>query len=186
MSKIKSAAVKQKEAALALARENYLKNKPANTSTTVKQRKTNAYVYRCYSLKNGADQQLLSLNASDAAVTFFGIADLGLRLPSAVTDPTIRRPKNFKAAMVMAMIGAATPTAKVNAWGSRVIKYSAATTGTSQSHYSAPLCLATGVTNFDLLDTKANALFTSVKSKLGNEDYARFYLSGEELTIPKV
>jgi hypothetical protein len=186
MGRIKTAAQKQREAQIALARENYLKNRPANASTTVRSRKTNNYVYRAYSLKSGTNQQLITLLASDAAVAFFTLDGLDLKLPSTVTDPTIARPKNFQPAMIKAMVGATAPTAKVNAWGSRVIKYSAATDGTAQAHYSAPICIETGTTNFDVLDAKAQLLFTSVKSKLGNEDYARFYLSGEQLTVPKI
>ncbi len=186
MGRIKSAAQKLREANIAKARETALANRPANTATTVQRRKTDRYVYRAYSLKNGANQQLLSLTASAAAVDFFGITNLGLQLPSAVTDPTISKPDNFKPAMVMAMVGAATPTARVNSWGSRVIKYSAATDGNAQSHYSAPICILSGAANFDAVDAQATGLFSSIKSKLGNEDYARFYVVAEQLSVPKV
>jgi hypothetical protein len=186
MGRIKSAAQKLREANIAKARETAIANRAPNTTTTVQRRKTDRYIYRSYSLKNGTTQQLLSMTASAAAVDFFGRTNLGLQAPNTVTDPVISKPDNFKPAMVIAMVGAATPTAKVNGWGSRVIKYSAATENNSQSHYTAPICILSGATTFDAVDAQATGLFNSVKSKLGNEDYARFYVKAEELSVPKV
>lgn len=186
MGRIKSAAQKLREANIAKARETAIANRAANTTTTVQRRKTDRYIYRAYSIKSGTSQQLLSVSASAAAVEFFGRTNLGLQLPTAVTDPVIAKPKGFMPAKVMAMVGAETPTAKVNSWNSRVIKYSAATTGNSQSNYTAPICILSGTATFDAVDAQATGLFNSVKSKLGNQDYARFYVHAEEISIPKV
>jgi hypothetical protein len=186
MGRIKSAAQKLREANFAKARETAIAARVPSTSTTVKARKTDRYVYRSYSLKSGTIQQLLSVTASDAAVTFFGRTSLGLQAPSAVTDPVISKPKGFKPAMVKAMVGAATPTAKVSPWGTRVIKYSPTTTGTSQAHYGAPICILSGAATFDAVDAQATGLFSSITSKLGSLDYARFYVQPEEFSISKI
>jgi hypothetical protein len=185
MGRIKSAAQKLREANFAKARETAIAARVPSTSGTVRPRKTRQFVYRSYSLKAGATQQLLSLSASDAAVDFFGQNNLGLQLPTAVTDPVIAKPDGFKPAMLNAMVGSATPTASVSPWGTRVIKYSAATTGTSQAHYSAAICILSGTATFDAVDAQATGLFNSIRTKLGNLDYARFYVMPEEFTISK-
>jgi hypothetical protein len=137
MGRRKSVALQKREYDLAVARENYYKNKPASTLTTVKKREIDSRVYASYSLKTGANSMLMKVPVSKPALTLFGgDTALGLRLASAITDPVANKPKNFYPAMVKAMKATSTPTAKVSPWGSRVIKYSTDTTGTNQAHYS--------------------------------------------------
>lgn len=185
MGRIKSAAQKLREANFAKARETAIAARVPSTTSTVVPRKSKKFVYRSYSLKNGTTQLLVALNASDAAVDFFGVTSLGLQLPTNVTDPVVSKPDNFKPAMVMAMVGGATPSASNSPWGTRVIKYSAATNGTGQSHYSAPICILSGTATFDAVDAQGTGLYNAVKSKLGNLDYARFYVQPEEFSISK-
>ena len=83
------------------------------------------------------------------------------------------------------MIATATPTPSVSPWGTRVIKYSVATTGTSQAHYTAPISGVDELVTFAEVNDKATALFTAIKGKLGDPDYARFYLSPEQFNISK-
>jgi Na+/H+ antiporter NhaC len=186
MGRRKSVALQKREYDLAVARENYYRTRPASTITTVQKRETDKVIYASSLLKSGAASSLFSITASSAAVAFFGgETGLGLRLPSAVTDPVAPKPRNFTPAKVSAMQATATPTAKVSPWGSRVIKYSTATAGTAQAHYSAPISIATGVVTYDLLDAKASAIFTAVKANLGDLDYARFSLSPERFNNSK-
>ena len=80
------------------------------------------------------------------------------------------------------MIGTTTPTAKVSPWGTRVIKYSTATTGTSQAFYAAPISAPSAVVTYDNVDARASTIFTAIKGTLGDLDYARFYLTAEEFS----
>jgi hypothetical protein len=180
MGRRKSVALQKREYDLAVAREKYYASKPASTVTTVRKRAIESYVYASQGFKSGANSALFKVSASKAAVDFFGgEAALGLRLPAAITDPVTSKPRNFTPAMLHAMVATATPTAKVSPWGSRVIKYSAATTGTSQAHYQSPVSGTSTVVTYDNLDAKASTIFTAIKSKLVALEYARFYLTGE-------
>lgn len=186
MGRRRTAAQIKRQADLALARENYYRTKATSTLTTVKKREIDSLVYGSYSLKVGTISSLFKVPASKAAVTFFGgAAGLGLRLPTTITDPVSAKPRNFKPAQVHAMIGTSTPTAKVSPWGTRVIKYSTATTGTSQAHYSAPVSVASGSVTYDLVDARATAIFNTTKNSLGDLDYARFYLTAEQFSNVK-
>lgn len=194
MGRQRTAAQIDRQAKLALARENHYKNKPASTLTTVRKRAIRKFVYNSYSLTNGAGaSQLLSVPGSDAAINYMTagtdadiLAKLGLKKPAAVTDPVIETPRGFHPAKVSIMVGTATPTASVSPWGTRVIKYSTATAGTAQAHYSAPICSDTTST-YNEVDAKATALYTALitGSKLGELDYARFYLLPEKFTNSK-
>lgn len=186
MARRKSVARQKREYDLALARENYYKTRPASTLTTVKKREIDTLVYASYSIKNATASALYKVPASKAAVTFFGgAAALNLRVASAVTDPVSGKPRNFVPAAIHAMKGTATPTAKTTPWGSRVIKYSTQTDGTSQAHYNAPICGSTTSSTYDLVDAKASAIYTAVKANLGDLDYARFYLTTEKFSNSK-
>lgn len=197
MGRQRTAAQIQRQATLTLARERYYATRPASTLTTVRRRAIRAFVYNSYSLTTGAGaSQLIRVPASDAAITFLTngtdpdiLAKLGLRKPSAVTDPVSPSPRGFTPAKVSLMIGTTTPTARVSPWGTRVIKYSTATTNNSQAHYIAPICADTTAT-YDEVDAKATALYTllagtTATSRLGDLDYARFYLFPEKFTNSK-
>lgn len=71
MGRQRTAAQIARQAALALARENYYKNKPASTLTTVRKRAIRKFVYNSYSLTSGAGaSQLLSVPVSDSALNY--------------------------------------------------------------------------------------------------------------------
>jgi hypothetical protein len=186
MGRRKSVALQKREYDLAVARENYYKNRPASTLTTVKKREIDSRVYASQSLKTGANSMLIKVPVSVPALAFFGgNTALGLRNIAAVTDPVASKPRNFHPAMVKAMKATSTPTAKVSPWGSRVIKYSTDTTGTNQAHYSAPISGITPVVTYDNIDAKASAIFTAIQGSLGDIDYARFYLIPEKFSNSK-
>lgn len=176
----KSAAYYAKKQATATARENYYKNRAANSSTTVTKRGTDAYVYNSYMLKDGAgNSNKMIVQASAAAVTLFGGATaLGLVDPGSVSASIGKKAKEFTPAKVHAMKGATTPTASVSPWNTRVIKYSATTTGTAQAHYVAPIS-GDATSLYDEVAAKAGTIHTAIKANLGSEDYYRFWLSPE-------
>jgi hypothetical protein len=186
MGRIQSAAVLERKAALAKARELYYKNRPASTVTTVKKRELDAYVYASYMLADATgESERMLVQASTAAVTKFGGATALLLVdPSTLTTTISRKPKGFTPAQVHAMEATGTPSAKVSPWGTRVIKYSAATTGTSQAHFSAPISGDTTGT-FKEIATRANTIYTAIKGSLGDAQYHRFWLSPEMLNIQK-
>jgi hypothetical protein len=184
MGRIQSAAVLERKAALAKAREAYRKNRPASTTTTVKKRQLDAYVYSSYMLVDsaGASERML-VQASTAAVTKMGGATALLLVdPSTVTTTIGRKPKGFTPAQVHAMVGTSTPTASTSPWGTRVIKYSAATTGTSQAHFVAPISGDLNAT-FAEVGTRARATYTAIKGSLGPAEYHRFWFSPEQMNI---
>jgi hypothetical protein len=186
MGRRKSVALQKREYDLALARENYYKTKPASTLTTVKKREMDSRVYASQGIKSGTASALMVVPVSSPALAFFGgDTALGLRTIASVTDPVASKPRNFKPAQVKAMVATSTPTAKVSPWGSRVIKYSAATTGTSQAHYVAPISGTAAVVTFDNIDSKSSTIFNAIKGTLGDIDYAKFYLIPEKFTNSK-
>jgi hypothetical protein len=187
MSRIKSAAVLERKATLAKAREAYYKNKvvtEANVVTTVKKRPIDTYVYNSYMLKDSTGNSIkMRVNASAAAVTLFGGATaLGLVDPATVSASIGKKPKEFTPAQVHAMKGNTTPVARATKWGTRVIKYSTATDGTSQAHYVAPIS-GDATSLFDEVATKSGTVHNAIKSQLGAEDYYRFWLSPEQMNI---
>jgi hypothetical protein len=184
MGRIKSAAVLERKAALAKARELYYKNKPASTVTTVRKRPSESFVYNSYMLTDatGNSNQYL-VTASAASVTKFGGATaLGLIDPATLSLAIAKKPKELTPAMVHAMEGTATPTAKVSPWGTRVIKYSTATTGTSQAHFSAPVS-GDVTSTFKEVAQRGGAIHTAIKGGLGDADYYRFWFSPEIINI---
>jgi hypothetical protein len=186
MGRRKSVALQKREYDLAVARENYYRTRPASTTTTVRKREIDSVVYASQGIKTGTTSALFKVPISKAALTFFGgNTPLGLRLPSAVTDPVATKPRNFTPAAVHAMKGTSTPTAKVSPWGSRVIKYSTDTTGAAQAHYNAPISGNQAVVTYDLIDARASAIFTAIQGTLGDLDYARFYLTTEKFSNSK-
>jgi hypothetical protein len=184
MGRIKSAAVLERKAALAKAREAYYKNRTASTTTTVRVRPIDTYIYNSYMLLDATGKSIqMRVNASAAAVTLFGgAAALGLTEVSTVAKAIGKKPKEFTPAQVHAMKGNTAPTASTSPWGTRVIKYSTATSGTAQAHYVAPL--STDTTNtYAEAATKAGVVYAATKSSLGTEDYHRFWFSPEQMNV---
>lgn len=184
MGRVQSAAVLERKAALAKAREAYRKTRPTNTTTTVRKRQTDAYVYSSYMLvdSTGSSERML-VQASTASVTKFGGAGALLLVdPNSVTTTIGRKPKGFTPSQVHAMVATATPTASVSPWGSRVIKYSATTTGTAQAYFTAPISGDLNATYTEVA-TRARATYTAIKGSLGPAEYHRFWLSPEKMNV---
>jgi hypothetical protein len=198
MSKRLTAAQLTRRATLARARETAIAARVPSTTTTVRKRSLRKFAYNSYSFTGvGGASTIFGVQASEAAVKYLAgdltdatvLAKLGLRAPSSLTDPVTQKPKGFKPARVSIMVGGTTPTARTTSWGSRVIKYSAATGGTSQAHYLSPIC-ADATTTFPEVNDKATALYVALIARgatagLGELDYARFYLYPEEFTNSK-
>lgn len=182
-----SAAIQKRRAELAEAREAYYRTRPASTVTTVRARKTDSAIYSSYLIVNSAASEDFRVSISDPAKTFFGgLTALGLRDPADVTSIVSIKPKGFKPAMVKAMVGTATPTASRSPWGTRVIKYSAGTTGAAQAHYQAPISGVDALVTYAEINTRANTIFDAVKGSLGSLDYARFVLEPEMFNVSKI
>ena len=183
MGRRRTAAQLARQADIAVKREKHYKDKLPSVLTTVRKREIDSVVYASYSIKATAASSLFKVPGSKAALEFFGgVSALGLRLPAGITDPVASKPRNFKPAQVHAMKGTSTPTASVSPWNTRVIKYSTATDGTSQAHYSAPISATTAIVTYDLVDARATTIFNAIKGSLGDLDYARFWLSAEEFS----
>jgi hypothetical protein len=180
VGKIKSAAYLTRRATLATARENYYKNKAANTTTTVVKRPVDTYVYNSYMLTDTAGNSVqMQVQASGPAVTLFGGATaLGLVDPATVSISIGKKSREFEPAKVHAMKGAATPTASVSPWGTRVIKYSTTTSGSTQAHYVAPVS-GDATSTYKEVAQRAGAIHTAIKGNLGDENYYRFWMSPE-------
>jgi hypothetical protein len=193
MGRQKTASQLLRQQKLVEAREKYYRDKPASTLTTVRKRSIRKAAYYSYLIAKAGVSQIMSVPISEAALKFFGdttdaagLLKLGLKPISEITDPIIETPRGFYPAQVHVMVGTATPTAKVSPWGTRVIKYSTATTGTAQAHYSAPISADASAT-YNEVDAKASALYIALvaATKLGDLDYARFYLKPERFTNSK-
>jgi hypothetical protein len=187
MGRIKSAAVLERKAALAKARELHYKNKvltPETLVTTVNKRPIDTYIYNSYMLTDSTGNSIqMRVNASAAAVTLFGGATaLGLVDPATVSLSIGKKPKEFTPGQVHAMKGAATPVASLSPWNTRVIKYSTATTGTTQAHYVAPVS-GDVTSTYKEVAQRAGAIHTAIKGSLGSEDYYRFWFSPELINI---
>jgi hypothetical protein len=191
MGKVKSAAVLERAATVAKARELHYKNKVASTTTTVRKREMDKYVYASQALKTGTNSQLFQVLVSKPSLIFFGnggeaaagATALGLRAITAGSDPVSSKPKGFTPAMVHAMKGTSTPVARVTEWKTRVIKYSTTTDGTAQAHFSAPISGSAALVTYDNINDKSNTIFNAIKaSQLGDLDYARFWLTPEQFS----
>jgi hypothetical protein len=184
VGKVKSAAYLEKRAALAKAREAYYKNRPASTTTTVRKRPTDAYIYSSYMLvdSTGSSERMLVQGSTAAVAKFGGASALLLVDPASVTTTIGKKPKEFTPAQVHLMVGTATPTASTSPWNTRVIKYSTATTGTSQAHFVAPISGDLNAT-FSEVATRARATYNAIKGSLGTSEYHRFWFSPEQMNI---
>lgn len=179
-----TAAQLARRAKQALDRENYYKDKLPSTLTTVKKRELEAYIYSSYMFTDSTgDSDRMLVQASTASVTKFGGATALLLVnPNTLTTTTGKKPKEFTPAQVHAMEGTTTPTASTTAWKTRVIKYSAATTGTSQAHFSAPISGDLNAT-FSEVSARARTIYTAIKGSLGPEEYHRFWFTPEQMNV---
>jgi anti-sigma factor RsiW len=186
MARRKPVWLQKREYDIAKARETYYETRVPTQSTTVRPRPLDKAVYRSYLITNAGTSANFKVPVSSAAVTFFGgLTPLGLVAITGFADPVSESPRNFAPAKVHAMKADATPTARITPWGSRVIKYSATTEGTAQAHYSAPISSGDASATYDEIDSKATALFTAIKSSLGDQNYAKFYVTPEKYSNSK-
>lgn len=187
MGRRKPAWKQQKEADIAKAREQYYATRTRSSATTVNVRATVKAVYTSMNILKGGTHALFDVPITKASRDYFGgYAALGLLDPATVTDPVTVPPRGrFTPAKVFAREGVTTPTAHTTPWGSRVLKYTPAATGTAQSNYSAPFATGTAAPTSDTLDTKATTVFNAIKGKLGNLDYAEFYWIPEVAVFAK-
>jgi hypothetical protein len=182
-----TAAQQQRKATIALARETAIRTRPPNTLTTVRARPIDAVVYRSQLIKEGTQSAKFIVQASTPAIAKFGgLAALGLQAPESITDPVSPKPRGFIPAQIQYMEATATPTASTTSWGSRVIKYSAATVGNAQAHYLCPISGLTTNVTYDAVDTRANTIFrVLVPAPTPASRYARFYLKPERFNASK-
>ncbi|WP_310483834.1 hypothetical protein [Chamaesiphon sp. VAR_48_metabat_403] len=181
-----TAAQQRRAADLAQAREDYYRTRVIPPLSTVRRQEKISAVYSSILIKNGAASQLFTVQASQSAITKFGgLSTLGLRGPATVTDPVAPKPRGLRPAQVQAMEATSTPTASRSNWGTRVIKYSVPTAGNAQAHFVAPISVTTGVATFDLIDSRATAIYNAIIGTLGDLQYARFYLKPESVILSK-
>lgn len=178
----RSVALLQRELTYAQARQTYLATPRTRTSTTVVPNPKTLYGYRSTNLVVGSESALIKIKVENAAITKFTEAALGLTPTSnaAFASSAIPIPRKFKPAKVHALFGATTPTVQTaKTSGRQYIKYSAATTGASQSTYSAAISKeATAVTEGDQR-TAAEAIATTLKDEVG--EYGRIWFTPEYL-----
>lgn len=129
-------------------------------------------------LKVGTTYPKIKLNASEGAVTEFGLTALGLSTAAADLADSQNAPRGFKPSRVHLTKGDATPTVQTAAGsGRRYIKYSASTSGTTQAHYSAPVSANNATPTVDEIETKVAAIGTAKAGVIG--DYGRLWLELE-------
>lgn len=187
MARRKPVWLQKREYDLAKAREAYYATKTPSTLTTVRKRKTDTLVYASYSIRAAGTSALYKVPVTQASLTLFGgAAALGLKTIASVVDPVSAAPRNFTPAKVHAMKADATPTAKVTPWGSRVIRYNTPTTGDAQAFFSAPISSGDNTATYDEIDAKATTVFNAIKASLGDQDYARFYVTPEKFSNSKI
>ena len=187
MARRKPAWQQQREADIAKAREQYYSTRTRSVSTTVRPRKMDKAAYTSLTIRRAGTPAIFAVPISNAASNFFGgLAALGLQALASISDPVSPEPRGmFQPTRVEAMIGATAPTASLTPWGSRVIKYSGPTEGTAQASFTAPFSTGATAPTADALDTAAGTLYNTIKNKLGNQDYARFYWFPEVASFTK-
>ncbi|AFY64681.1 hypothetical protein [Geitlerinema sp. PCC 7407] len=176
----------QRELEYVQAREAYYAN-AANRpiKATVDAQPRQGVAYRSLLLRVGAAAPMLALQASTKAVTFFGgLAALGLSEDALAFESALNAPRGFKASVVKAMTSDPTPVPvqAYNNTGRRYIRYSGATEGESQAHYTAPISAGAADTAplVDDLRTKFAAIKAAKSEQLGA--YGRLYLRLEQYT----
>lgn len=153
--------------------------------TTVDAQPRQGVAYRALLLRVGSAAPMLALQASTKAVTFFGgLAALGLSEAPTDFEAALNAPRGFKPSVVKAMTSDPTPVPvrAYNNTGRRYIRYSGATEGESQAHYTAPISAGSADTAplVDDVRTKFAAIKTAKAEQLGG--YGRLYLKLEQYT----
>jgi hypothetical protein len=186
MATQRTAAYYTKKAAIAAEKARILAARTVSTTTTVQKRATSAYVYSSYMLVNASgDSERMLVQASTASVAKFGGPTALLLVdPATIATSISQKPRQFTPAKVHAMIGTATPVASVTEWKTRVIKYSTATAGTTQAHFSAPISGDLDAT-WPEISTRSKTIHDAIKDGLGSADYYRFWLSPEQMNIQR-
>lgn len=126
-------------------------------------------IYKYHSVFDNVDYNVV---ASETAVSWFGITNLGLATQDISKG---RAPRGFKPAQVRATLGREAPQ-KVQSDLSKeyYLKYSQDAAGTARSTYTAPLSAST----LDALKTKFQTIKTSKAAEL--KEYGRLYFIPEQ------
>lgn len=169
----------ERELEYARAREAYYKSTSRPIKTTVDKQPRTLAAYRPLFLKVGTAVPLLTVQASAAAITFFGLTNLGISTAATDVDGAIGKPRGFQPSFANAMVGDATPVVKraYGGTGRRYVKYSGTTDGVAQAHYRSPICDPTATPTIAGLDTKLGAIKTAKGASIG--DYGRIWLEIE-------
>jgi len=153
------------------------------TKPTVDRHPRQKVGYAAPCLTKGGATPVVQINASQDSITWFGISNLGLYVP---TDTAyaggIPKPKALKPAMVKAVVGTATPVVQTaQGSGRRYARYTASTAGNVQAHYSVPISKKATLVTAQEQEDQSAAVFTAVQSKL-TVTYSRFYYFPERFT----
>jgi hypothetical protein len=173
----------QRELQAAQAREAFYSNPNRPTKATRDAQPREPVVYLPLSYKIGAVYPALILNASTAAIGFFGgTAALGLTNTPQTLAEAGRPPRNFTPSLIKAVVGDTTPVVKraYGGTGRRYIDYTANAAGNAQSSYTAPISVGNQTPTIDELETKAAAIKAAKAGILGT--YGRLYLELEKST----
>jgi hypothetical protein len=173
-----------KQLAYAQKRAAYL----ARTDRTVKSSRDAAprklISYTPLFLKVGTTYPKLKINASEAAITEFGLTNLGLTDSSTDLAASQSPPRGFRPSMVHMVKGDATPSVQTAAGsGARYIKYSASTAGAAQASYSAPVSAGNSTPTVDEVETKVAAIATAKKTAIGDYGSIRLVLESYPSTF---
>lgn len=185
MGRITPAWKLQKELELAQKRETFLRRTDRPVKATVDRRQRTLVGYRSSLIKVGANNPIIRIQASAAAVARFGNETaLGL-YPSSdeLLDTAIDEPKSFKPAMIRGVVGITAPTvATAQGSGRRYIRYAANSTGQAQSSFAAPISKReASVTPLEQRDA-ASDVATAVAASFNATDngYGRLWFTAEE------
>jgi len=153
------------------------------TKPTVDRRPRQKVGYASPCLSKGGSTPVVQISASKDSITWFGINNLGLYVPTdtAYADG-IPKPKALKPAMVKAVVGTATPVVQTaRASGRRYARYTANTAGNAQAHYSVPISKKETLVTAQEQENQSRTVFMAVQNKL-TANYSRFYYIPERFT----
>lgn len=158
MGRMKPAWYYTRQAQEATARANYFANRVPSADTTVNSRGASTTLYyRSMLLTDGTDPLIFSVNVLNSTLAAVPAAQAGLLTVLGAGDFALpMRGSGVKPTMARWYKGAATPTAKNTAWGTRRIQYYDASDG---SHKSIPISRATGTITPAEIQTAFNTIF---------------------------
>lgn len=169
----------QRELEYAQARQTYRQNYRPDVNAQRDPRPKSKYAYYSLLVKIGAVQAVYKIDASNNAVNFFGVANLGLDNTSAELQTALAKPKSLKPSLVKAAVGDPSPV-RVRAYGGTgrpYWRYNRNAEGTAQAFYSAPICTRSATPALSDLDAKLTAIATAQGAALGTS--GRLYLISE-------